>query len=64
MKSGGECFWVVGDSAFSGIRIPTDEITAKIASDQGFSNERIIHIRDRRSRSGVRLRESIIVLRK
>tara|TARA_B100000686_G_C16376596_1_gene755255 strand:- start:551 stop:748 length:198 start_codon:yes stop_codon:yes gene_type:complete len=64
MKSGGKCFWVVGDSAFSGIKIPTDVISENIAKEIGFKHERTDIVRERKSRSGLKLHEAVIVLKK
>ena len=41
LKPGGKCVIVVGNSAYSGILIPTDALLAKIASGLGFDLEKI-----------------------
>ena len=64
MKSSSKCYWVVGDSAFSEIKIPTDIISTEIAKKVGFKHERTDIIRERKSRSGVVLHEVVIVLKK
>jgi hypothetical protein len=56
---------IVGDSAMDGILIPTDEILAKIALQVGFSSAEVKPFRQRgSSRHPIRLRESVITLRK
>lgn len=42
IKSGGFCCIVVGNSAYSGVVVPTDLILAEYASNNGFSVEEII----------------------
>ena len=64
MKTAGRCYWVVGDSAFSKIRIPTDRITTDIAIEKGFSHVNTRIVRKRKSRSGLTLHEAVIVLEK
>ena len=64
MKSNAKCYWVVGDSAFSKILVPTDDITVEIAEKIGFKHEKTDIVRDRTSRSGLALHESIITLKK
>ena len=59
------CFYkmIIGDSAISGILIPTDEIIGKIAKEIGFSKIIIKPFRYRSSsRHKVKLRESIVTL--
>ena len=64
MKHSSKCYWVVGDSAFSEIKIPTDIISTDIAKKIGFKHERTDIIRKRKSRSGITLHEVVIVLKK
>lgn len=58
------CVYVVGDSYFGGVHIPTDLITQEIAEDVGLSPEDRITARPRKSRSGYPLRESVLVFSK
>jgi hypothetical protein len=56
---------IVGDSAMDGILIPTDDLLAKIALQVGFSSAEVKPFRQRgSSRHPIRLRESVITLRK
>jgi len=64
MKPNSTCYWVVGDSAFSQIRVPTDDITVKISKDIGFTHKRTDIVRTRKSRSGMSLHEAVIILQK
>ena len=64
MKPSSKCYWVVGDSAFSNIKIPTDVISIEIAEKVGFKHERTDIIRERKSRGGMILHEVVIVLKK
>ena len=64
MRATGRCYWVVGDSAFSKIIIPTDRITTEIAMKKGFSHVDTRIVRGRKSRSGLILHEAVIVLKK
>jgi len=64
MKKNGKCHWVVGDSAFSKILVPTDPITVSIAEKIGFTHEKTEIVRKRKSRSGFLLHEAVITLKK
>ena len=64
MKKNGTCHWVVGDSAFSKILVPTDPITVSIAEKIGFIHEKTEIVRKRKSRSGFLLHEAVITLKK
>lgn len=55
---------VIGDSIFGGIHIPTDILLREIAEEIGFHCFDFRIVRERKSRSGYRLRETIIYLRK
>jgi hypothetical protein len=64
---GGHCVWVVGDSQFSNVYVPTDDITSKIAASTPGGGLRLVThevVRQRRSRSGMKLRESVLVFGK
>lgn len=64
MKPSSKCYWVVGDSAFSEIKIPTDVFSTDIAKRVGFKHVRTDIVRERKSRSGIVLHEVVIVLEK
>lgn len=64
IKEGGRVYWVVGDSAFAKIHVPTDKFTVDIAKRTGFSHIRTSQVRVRKSRSGLSLREVVIELTK
>lgn len=72
LKEGGFCVIVVGNSAYSGHIIKTDEILSKIGLDVGFSEIEINIARKLRASSqqsrlfknGSALRESVIIMKK
>ncbi|MBA7594552.1 hypothetical protein ES703_01496 [subsurface metagenome] len=55
---------VIGDSFFGDTYIPTDEILSEIAGGIGFNTLEMRTVRERRSRSGYPLRETILFLKK
>lgn len=60
MKNGGRGVIVVGDSQFGGVYIETDLILAKICELNSLKVEGIDVVRERRSKNGMKLRESLI----
>ena len=64
MKNGGCGVIVVGDSQFGGVHIETDLILAKICELNSLTIERIDNVRERTSKNGMKLRESLIFVRK
>jgi hypothetical protein len=73
LKPGGKCVIVVGNSAYSGILIPTDALLATIASELGYKVEKISVARHLTTSSQQKLkledrkqylRESLVVLKK
>lgn len=68
---GGQCCVVVGNSAYGGVIIPTDQIIARLGLDAGFSQATVVPVRhltvapqqrtELRGREGL-MRESIVVL--
>lgn len=64
MKSDSKCYWVIGDSAFSKIHVPTDKLTVEVAEKNGFKHEITEIVRRRKSRSGFDLHEAVITLKK
>lgn len=73
LEPGGQCYIVVGTSAYAGVVIPTDMLLADIASTMGFDVQRLIVARhlttspqQRGKLAGLMhyLRESVIVLHK
>ena len=64
MKIKGHGVIVVGDSQFGGVHIETDLILAKICELNSLTVERIDNVRERKSKNGMKLRESLIFVRK
>lgn len=65
LAQGGQAAVVIGDSAFNGIKIHTDELLAECAALHGFSCEGIEPFRRRwNSKHKFNLRESVVVLKK
>gem|GEM_PF-375317 len=73
LKPEGSCVIVVGNSAYSGILIPTDVLLAKVASERGFHVDRISVARHLTTSSQQKLnladrkeylRESLVILKK
>ena len=71
LVSGGQCFVVVGNSAYGGVIIPTDRLIAQLGLDTGFGAAAVVPVRhltvapqqrnELRGREGL-MRESIVVL--
>lgn len=56
---------VIGDSAFNGVKVPTDLLLAEVASHHGFKCEDIEVFRTRwNTKHEIELRESVVLLRK
>jgi len=64
MKNNARGVIVVGDSQFGGVYIETDIILAKICEVHNLKIENINVVRERRSKNGMKLRESLIFVRK
>lgn len=64
LKVGGRAVVVIGDSAFAGVHVPTDALLAELAIDASFRLESFTPVRRRKSRGGMGLQESVIVLRR
>jgi hypothetical protein len=65
LSPGGTAAVVIGDSAFNGVKIPTDELLAETAEREGFVCDGIEVFRTRwNTKHGIELRESVVVLRK
>jgi DNA modification methylase len=71
LKVNSLCFMIIGDSAPYGVYIPTDEILGKIGAKIGFSKYSLETLRLRgrkwlnlKHRHKVKLRESLLILRK
>lgn len=71
LVQGGQCCVVVGNSAYGGVIIPTDEIIARIGLDAGFGEAAVVPVRHLtvapQQRNGLRgreglMRESLVVL--
>jgi hypothetical protein len=56
---------VIGDSAFNGVKVKTDELLADAAQLHGFEIEEIQVFRSRwNTKHDIELRESVVVMRK
>lgn len=65
LSSGGRVGCVIGDSAFNGVKVPTDKILCEMASATGFVVEDMCVFRSRwNNKHSHELRESVIVMRK
>ena len=64
VKKGGKGVIVIGDSQFAGVHIPTDTYTADICHKVGFRVDKQVVARERRSKNGMALRESLIYVTK
>jgi site-specific DNA-methyltransferase (adenine-specific) len=71
LRPGGKCCIVVGNSAFAGVVIPTDSLTAKIGIEAGFTNSEVVQVRhltvapqQRKQLEGLEsyMRESVVIL--
>ena len=64
VKRGGRGVIVIGDSQFAGVHIPTDDYLAEICTNVGFRVDKQVIARERRSKNGMKLRESLIYVTK
>lgn len=64
LRKDGKGVLVIGDSQFGGVHIPTDLILAKLCKLNGLRIEKMQSVRGRRSRNGMKLRESLIFVKK
>ncbi|MDF4618598.1 DNA methyltransferase [Vibrio parahaemolyticus] len=64
MNAGGIAAIDIGDSLYGGIHVPTHDILSEIAKDSGFGTLDIVKLRERKSKSGAPLTQSLIVLEK
>lgn len=64
MKIGGIAAIDIGDSLYGGIHVPTHDILSEISQDFGFATLDIVKLRERRSKSGAPLTQSLIILEK
>lgn len=53
----------IGDSAYGGVHVPTDQLLLEMLSDKGFQVEDEILLRRRLSRGGFPLRQVLLILR-
>jgi len=53
----------IGDSSYAGVHVPSDRLLAACLEDQGFTLVEEVVLRRRKSRSGARLRQSLLVFR-
>lgn len=64
MKKGAKGVIVIGDSQFGGVHIETDLILAELCKRNKLKVKKIESVRDRKSRNGMKLRESLIFVEK
>jgi len=64
LKPSGVACIDIGDSIYAGIHVPTHDILCEIAKDSGFETRDIVTLRERRSKSGALLAQSLLVLEK
>ncbi|MGY4002819.1 DNA methyltransferase [Aeromonas sanarellii] len=64
MKVGGIAAIDIGDSLYGGVHVPTHNILSEIAKDSSFVTIDIVKLRERKSKSGAPLTQSLIVLEK
>ncbi len=64
VKKGGKGVIVIGDSQFAGVHIPTDTYLAELCTMVGFKVDKQVVARERRSKNGMKLRESLIYVTK
>ena len=65
LNPGGRAAVVIGDSAFNGNRVPTDQLLTECATSEGFQIEGIKVFRKRwNNKHTVELQESVVLLRK
>lgn len=65
LAPGGIVAIVIGDSAFNGVKVPSDKLLAEAASMEGLSLDSIDVFRTRwNTKHGIELRESVVILQK
>ena len=64
LKDRARAFFVIGDSAFNGVHVPTHKHLVTIGESFGLKKLKSLKLRDRRSRSGLPLIEEIIEFEK
>ena len=65
LAPGGTVAIVIGDSAFNGVKVPSDKLLAEAASMEGLSLDSIDVFRTRwNTKHGIELRESVVLLQK
>ena len=65
LKAGGRAAVVIGDSAFNGVKVPSDLLLAECARMEGFLVDGLETLRSRwNNKHAIELRESIVLLRK
>ena len=65
LPRGGRVGCVIGDSAFNGVKVPTDQILQEVASAAGFTVHDMCVLRSRwNNKHSHQLRESVILLTK
>jgi len=64
LRIGGLIAVDIGDSVYSGVKVPTDDIVRDILKNNGCSIEEELLVRERMSRSGQRVRQLCLVARK
>lgn len=64
LKTNGIACIDIGDSIYGGVHVRTHDILCEIAKDSGFNTLDIVTLRQRKSKSGAPLTQSLLVLKK
>jgi 16S rRNA G966 N2-methylase RsmD len=63
LRPGGQCALIVGDSAFNGVKVPTDQLLGELGRSVGFTGVRAEPFRSRNnSKHDTALQEAVVVL--
>ncbi len=61
LAPGGRMCIDIGDSVYNGVHVPTDDLLVEVAQALGFSAIERVHLRDRISKSGAKVRQQLLV---
>jgi hypothetical protein len=53
----------IGDSCYAGVHVPVDELVSACLQELGFVHEDSVHLRQRRSKGGMLLKQSLLVFK-
>jgi DNA modification methylase len=54
----------IGDSIYAGVHVPTDDLLTEVAEDVGFIMNERVHLRERISKGGDRIRQTLLVFKR